>query len=466
MRFVPDDDRQPAAGEIVLVSCYELGHEPLGLVVPAGVLERAGIRPRVIDLAVEPFDDAVFAGARLVAISAPMHTALRLGRRVAQRIRARNPLVHVNFYGLYAGLHRELLLPAVAHSCFGAEYEVPLLRLAQAILQQPAIRACDIAAPADADPALRSPGRKIRLRPSRGAITHRDHYARLALAGARREVGYTQTTRGCKHLCRHCPLPPAYHGSFYALPVDDVLDDIAVLVERGARHITFADPDFLNGPGQALRVARAMSARFHGVTFDYTAKIEHLLRHARVVDELQDLGCVFVVSALESLNDTVLARLDKGHTRADALTVVRRFRARGLTLRPSLLPFTPWETRASLGELVAAIDGEGLASNIDPVQYAIRLLIPAGSPLAADKTLAPYIGGFDPAIPGHSWRHPDPDMDDLHGRIAGIAEHAAGTGEPVEATFSRIRDLAAPGLAAAGAVLPGPAPRLTEDWFC
>jgi hypothetical protein len=248
--------------------------------------------------------------------------------------------------------------------------------------------------------------------------------------------------------------------------MEDVLDDIAGLVERGARHITFADPDFLNGPGHALRVTRAMSARFHGITFDFTAKIEHLLRHERVVDELQDLGCVFVVSALESLNDTVLTRLAKGHTRADALKVVRRFRARGLTLRPSLVPFTPWETRASLGELLAAIDAEGLVGNIDPVQYAIRLLIPAGSPLAADRTLAACIDGFDPAIPGHPWRHPDPAMDELHGRVATIAEHASGTKQPVETTFSRIRGLIAPGLAEAPVAPPGPSPRLTEDWFC
>jgi radical SAM superfamily enzyme YgiQ (UPF0313 family) len=436
--------------------------------VPAGILARAGIAVRAVDLAVQPFDEADFAGARLVAISAPMHTALRLGRRVAARVRALNPGAHISFYGLYAGLNRAHLLAESADSCLGAEFETPLLELARRIAADPAAPPRAIAPPPgdDTPAAGRAPGRGLVQRPARDLITHRAHYAQLALGEERREVGYTQTTRGCKHLCRHCPLPPAYAGSFYALPPGDVMADIAALVARGARHITFADPDFLNGPGHALRVTRAMAERFPTLTFDYTAKIEHLRAHERTVDELQELGCVFVVSALESLNDSVLAHLHKGHTRADALHVIRRFRARGLALRPSLVPFTPWETRASLAALLDVVDGEDLVGSIDPVQYSIRLLLPEGSLLLDDEGMAACIDGFDPAIPGYRWRHPDAGMDALQRDIARVAEQASGGGEAVAATFARIRDLVTPG---AGTVITHPpriAPRLTEDWFC
>ncbi len=464
MTRAPADIRPPGAGGVVLVSCYELGHEPLGLVVPGAVLARAGIEARLVDLAVQPFDESAFAGARLVAISVPMHTALRLGMRVARRVRDLNPDVHICFYGLYAGLSRRHLVPDVADSCLGAEYEASLRELALAIV--PAANPRAVKPVPDADAGMRSPGRALVQRPARDAITHRDHYARLAIGEDRFEVGYTQTTRGCKHLCRHCPLPPAYAGSFYALPPDDVLADIGALVARGARHITFADPDFLNGPGHALRIARAMAARFPGVTFDYTAKIEHLLNHERVVDELQELGCMFVVSALESLNDTVLAHLRKGHTRDDALAVIRRFRSRRLTLRPSLVPFTPWETRASLADLMDMVDAEDMVANIDSVQYAIRLLLPEGSLLLDDESMSACIDGFDPAIPAWRWRHPDAAMDALQRDIARVAEEASRTGAPIADTFRLIRDLITPGAGAVMVHAAGPAPRLTEDWFC
>ena len=54
--------------------------------------------------------------------------------------------------------------------------------------------------------------------------------------------------------------------------------DIASLVELGARHITFGDPDFLNGRRHSLRVVQAMHERFPDLTFDCTTKVEHMLR--------------------------------------------------------------------------------------------------------------------------------------------------------------------------------------------
>ena len=44
------------------------------------------------------------------------------------------------------------------------------------------------------------------------------------------------------------------------VPADVVLADIRAQVAAGARHVTFGDPDFLNGPGHALDVARRLHA--------------------------------------------------------------------------------------------------------------------------------------------------------------------------------------------------------------
>jgi len=53
---------------ILLVSCYELGHQPLALASPLAFLERAGYAAEALDISVEPFEPARFARARLVAI--------------------------------------------------------------------------------------------------------------------------------------------------------------------------------------------------------------------------------------------------------------------------------------------------------------------------------------------------------------------------------------------------------------
>jgi hypothetical protein len=102
-------------GDILLVSTYELGHAPHGVALPAAHLERAGFRPSALDLAVEPLDEARVRRAKLVVLSVPMHTALRLGLAAAPRIRALAPEAVLAFHGLYAPLHADVLVAACEH---------------------------------------------------------------------------------------------------------------------------------------------------------------------------------------------------------------------------------------------------------------------------------------------------------------------------------------------------------------
>jgi len=140
--------------------------------------------------------------------------------------------------------------------------------------------------------------------------------------GVRRTVGYTEASRGCKHLCRHCPVVPVYQGHFRVVQRDVVLEDIRRQVAAGAQHVTFGDPDFFNGFGHAAELVRTFGREFPGVSYDVTIKVEHLLRHADFLPVLRDTGCAFVVSAVESVDDYVLQHIfDKGHTRADFLRV-------------------------------------------------------------------------------------------------------------------------------------------------
>ncbi|MFY3745902.1 CUAEP/CCAEP-tail radical SAM (seleno)protein [Anaeromyxobacter sp. Red801] len=453
-------------GEILLVSTYELGHQPHGLALPLAFLERAGFAPACLDLAVEALDPARVAAARLVAISVPMHTALRLGLEAAARVRALHPAAAIAFHGLYAPLHADLLLAAGASAVLGGECEDDLVALAVALergedLGRFVQRGGDAAPRARLDYPV----------PSRAALPALSRYARLAAAdGTLRVAGYAEATRGCKHLCRHCPIPPVYRGRFVAVPVETVVEDVARQVALGAAHVTFGDPDFLNGPTHALRVARAVHARFPALTFDFTAKVSHLVAHVDAVAELARLGAVFVTSAVEALSDRVLAALDKGHDRADAVAAFRACAAAGVPLRPTLMPFTPWGTLDDLVDLLDVLEAEGMLPNLDPVQLSIRLLVPPGSLLERAPGIA--FEGLDAAALTWRWRHPDPRMDALQPRIAAEVEAGAARDAPPLETIARVRALV---LAAAGlphrhvrVLAPDQrrVPRLTESWFC
>src|SRR5205823_12167205 len=116
-------------GRILLVSCYELGHQPIGVAQPLGFLESAGYQPAAMDIAIEELDGDQLRRAGVVGISVPMHTALRLGVQVAEVVRRVNPESHICFYGLYASINAGYLLQHVADSVIGGEYEGPLVKL-------------------------------------------------------------------------------------------------------------------------------------------------------------------------------------------------------------------------------------------------------------------------------------------------------------------------------------------------
>lgn len=499
---------------ILLLSCYELGHQPLSLAWPLAALRAAGFDAATVDLAVEELPRQGLSSADLVIISVPMHTALRIGVDAARRVQAENPRAHFCFFGLYAWLNRGYLLQggnggrAIADSVAGGEAEAVLVELAQAVAagREPADVAGLTTQQRESKPGLE---RLVLPLPDRSTLPSLDSYAHFVPGSASESgnqpegngaaaedpvaypAGYVEASRGCLHTCRHCPVVPVYNGRFFVVPVETVLADIAQQVEQGARHITFGDPDFLNGPGHARKVAKALHSAFPGVSFDFTAKVEHLLKHRQILPELAENGASFVVSAFESTSDRVLSRLQKGHTRQRMEDAVAFVSEAGLSIQPTWMPFTPW---TSLDEYIFMLDwirSQGLIPHVPAVQLSIRMLIPPGSALLSEDDAHEWRGELDAANFTFRWRHPDPRVDALQQQVARIAELAgqmeaegssgAGGGNlpsPVAeaanpyAVFHRIESAAnrsagrlPPDLPTLSSYIPRP-PRLTEHWFC
>ncbi len=298
-------------------------------------------------------------------------------------------------------------------------------------------------------------------------------YAGLERDGVIVPAGYVEATRGCHHTCRHCPITPVYGGRLAVVPRHLVLEDARRQIASGARHITFGDPDFFNGPTHSLRICRELHAEFPSVTFDATIKVEHLLEHRNRLPELAELGCAFVVSAVESLSDEVLLRLDKGHNRQDIQEALAALDEVGVPMRPSLLPFSPWENLDGYRDLIRWIADADLYDNIDPVMMAIRLLIPPGSAILDDPDRDAWLGDLDAEAFTYRWTHPDPRMDRLYREVSAIVEDATRTLAPNRETFVHIwnasyavdDDRDAPPLPQPKVIRPKP-PRLTESWFC
>ncbi|HET9192613.1 MAG TPA: CUAEP/CCAEP-tail radical SAM protein [Vicinamibacterales bacterium] len=437
---------------VLLISTYDLGRQPFGLASPAAWLRREGVGVDCVDTSRDPLADDTIVGASIVAFYLPMHTATRLAAPLIDRVQAVNPAAQLVAYGLYAPLNADWLRSRGVTTVLGPEAEEDLVALA-------------VGEPDKARPTI---PRLRFIQPDRSTLLPLQRYAALQMPdGTRRVVGTTEATRGCKHLCRHCPIVPVYRGAFRVVADDVVLADVAAQVAAGAQHISFGDPDFFNGPTHARRIVERMAAAHPGLSYDVTIKIEHLLKHADMLPLLGDTGCLFVTSAVESIDPQVLRHLRKGHTREDFVRAVALCRQAGVRLSPTFVPFTPWTTTAGYVELLDQLALLGLEEDVAPIQLAIRLLVTADSALLELDEIRAGVEPFDAASLTWPWRHRDAAVDQLQADVMRVVGSMKGAPrrDVFDAIDGLVRGDSHPRRRFGGGG-DSTIPHLTEAWYC
>ncbi len=448
---------------IVLINPYELGRQPFGLAEPAALLEEAGCTVDCLDLSLQRLNPELIAQADLVGVYVAMHTATRIAVEAIPRIRRAAPRAHLCAYGLYAPMNEGRLRALGVDTVLDGEFEPELLALVDRLRS-------------GNDRAFhKKEHRRIKVPfvvPDRSKLPALSKYARLIMPdGAKKTVGFAETSRGCKHLCRHCPVVPVYEGKFRIVPRDVIAGDIRNQVAAGAEHISFGDPDFLNGPGHARKIVQALHEEFPHITYDATVKIEHILRHRGLLPELKDTGCLFLTSAVESVDDYILRCLNKGHTKYDFVSAVGILKDAGISLAPTFVAFTPWTTLRGYVDLLRHIAELGLVESVPPVQLSIRLLIPLGSHLLKLSDFEQRLEDFDPNTLGYPWRHADPRVDALQQTVHACISEAEQMGRSRSETFDEIWLLAHRAADRSPAVWKTrysaeSIPRLSEPWYC
>jgi radical SAM superfamily enzyme YgiQ (UPF0313 family) len=357
--------------KITLINPYELGRQPFGLAEPAAFLQRAGFTVNCCDLSIQKLDTCLDPDTDIVAIYIAMHTATRIAIEALPKIKELAPDASLCVYGLYAPMNADLFRSLGVQTILGGEFEKGLVSMAKRI------QAGEGETQTEPETSLE----KIEfIAPDRSKLPPLSKYAGLINPdGSTLTVGFAETTRGCKYHCTHCPVVPVYNGRFYVIPADIVLNDIRSQIREGAQHISFGDPDFFNGPGHALKIVRALHREFPSLSYDVTIKIEHIVKYPEEIKALKETGCLFILSAVEAVDDDILGYLDKGHTRADFINALAFLREINIDLTPTFVAFTPWTTLEIYLELLRHIVELQLIESVAPVQLSIRLLIPAGS---------------------------------------------------------------------------------------
>ena len=416
-----------------------------------------------LDLSLEKLDPEILEDASLVALYVGMHTATRIAVQALPRVKQLAPNAHLCVYGLYAPMNEALLRALGVGTVLGGEVEPALLALCRRlrINGNPMTQCEPVISLAKVDFEV----------PDRSGLPKLSRYAHLVLPdGSTRVAGFAEGSRGCKHLCRHCPVVPVYQGKFRIVPAGVVMEDIRQQVVEGASHISFGDPDFFNGPTHGMRLARALHDTFPHVTFDATIKIQHLIDHAALLPELRRNGCLFITSAVEAVDDEILRLLAKNHASRDFDRAVTLTREAGIALAPTFVAFTPWTTLAGYIAMLERLAELQLVESVPPVQLTIRLLVPAGSYLLQLPGFRETLMAFDPTLLGYPWVHSDPRVDrlqrDLQALVARSEKESLSRREVFAAVWRMAHEAAERPVPELAGDLGFPIPRLSEPWYC
>ena len=376
--------------KILLLSFYDLGKQPKIISELYKKLDNGSNQIDVVDYSIEE-KNLTLDNYDVLGIYASMHTASVLAEQYLRDRKLPNKLF---VFGLYANVFSEMFSNFQSIHSFDSDELESLLEVQL------------------------NPNYSFKHSvPDRTILPSITDYSHIVDGSNNLIAGSVETTYGCKHECTHCPVPIEFKGMFKTFGTEKIITDVTNQVEEGAKHISFNDPDFFNGPKHALKILQLLNEKHPSITYDSTIKVEHILKYPDYFQELKNLNMLFVISAFETTNDHVLNILQKNHSFNDLNKAVELSLENKIDIRPTWMPFSPWTEQNDLISIIKLIENYKLRETVDPIQLTIKLLVPKNSLILKRPEMKEYLLDYDPASFSYAWQYKFPNIDNIQNEL-------------------------------------------------
>mgnify|MGYP000742691943 FL=1 len=376
--------------KILLLSFYDLGKQPKIISELYKKLDNGSNQIDIIDYSIEE-KDLTLDNYDVLGIYASMHTASVLAEQYLRDRKLPNKLF---VFGLYANVFSEMFSNFQSIHSFDSDELESLLQV-----------------------QLNLNYSFKHTVPDRTILPSITDYSHIVDGSNNLIAGSVETTYGCKHECTHCPVPIEFKGMFKTFGTEKIITDVTNQVEEGAKHISFNDPDFFNGPKHALKILQLLNEKHPSITYDSTIKVEHILKYPDYFQELKNLNMLFVISAFETTNDHVLNILQKNHSFNDLNKAVELSLENKIDIRPTWMPFSPWTEQNDLISIIKLIENYKLRETVDPIQLTIKLLVPKNSLILKRPEMKEYLLDYDPSSFSYAWKYKFPNIDNIQNEL-------------------------------------------------
>jgi len=376
--------------KILLLSFYDLGKQPKIISELYKKLDNGSNQIDVVDYSIEE-KNLTLDNYDVLGIYASMHTASVLAEQYLRDRKLPNKLF---VFGLYAKVFSEMFSNFQSIHSFDSDELESLLEVQL------------------------NPNYSFKHSvPDRTILPSITDYSHIVDGSNNLIAGSVETTYGCKHECTHCPVPIEFKGMFKTFGTEKIITDVTNQVEEGAKHISFNDPDFFNGPKHALKILQLLNEKHPSITYDSTIKVEHILKYPDYFQELKNLNMLFVISAFETTNDHVLNILQKNHSFNDLNKAVELSLENKIDIRPTWMPFSPWTEQNDLISIIKLIENYKLRETVDPIQLTIKLLVPKNSLILKRPEMKEYLLDYDPSSFSYAWKYKFPNIDNIQNEL-------------------------------------------------
>ena len=376
--------------KILLLSFYDLGKQPKIISELYKKLDNGSNQIDVVDYSIEE-KNLTLDNYDVLGIYASMHTASVLAEQYLRDRKLPNKLF---VFGLYANVFSEMFSDFQSIHSFDSDELESLLQV-----------------------QLNPNYSYKHTVPDRTILPSITDYSHIVDGSNNLIAGSVETTYGCKHECTHCPVPIEFKGMFKTFGTEKIITDVTNQVEEGAKHISFNDPDFFNGPKHALKILQLLNEKHPSITYDSTIKVEHILKYPDYFQELKNLNMLFVISAFETTNDHVLNILQKNHSFNDLNKAVELSLENKIDIRPTWMPFSPWTEQNDLISIIKLIENYKLRETVDPIQLTIKLLVPKNSLILKRPEMKEYLLDYDPSSFSYAWKYKFPNIDNIQNEL-------------------------------------------------
>jgi radical SAM superfamily enzyme YgiQ (UPF0313 family) len=191
--------------------------------------------------------------------------------------------------------------------------------------------------------------------------------------------GTVQTRRGCNLTCNYCTYPLLEGHRIRPRHPQEVIHEMAELRERySVDHITFVDSVFNSPERHAIDVVEAIAKLDPPVK--WTAFFHPVFKDPGFLRAVRESGCEGLDLGVDSLSETVLARMRKGFHPREVIAFCDACRKVGLKFNLSMLFGAPGETTHSVDETLSCIE----RCDPDSVTVGIGVRLYPGAPVTEE----------------------------------------------------------------------------------